>query len=287
MKLLSVDVGIKNLAFCLFIKPDEKEYYEIAKWDVVNLSQQLEYKCCYLEKGVVCEKPAKFSKSGKHYCLKHAKKQDYQIPTCKTKLSSIQKYKIGDLQSYAENNKIAFQKPIKRVELLSLVSDHIQNTSFEPIKETNASKLDLITIGRNIMTKMDDIFTGDNCIDTINQVIIENQISPIANRMKTIQGMIAQYFIMRHPDIKIDFVNASNKLKDVVKENTVTAAAAHAKEASVKMKYGDRKKASIQKTMDTVSTDFKYQKWETFFKKHGKKDDLSDAFLQGLWYIKK
>jgi hypothetical protein len=287
MKLLSVDVGIKNLAFCLFVKPDGKDYYEIAKWDVVNLSQQLEYKCCHLEKGAVCDKPAKFSKSGKHYCLKHAKKQEYQIPTCKTKLSSIQKYKIGDLQSYAENNKIAFQKPIKRAELLSLVLEHVQTTSFEPIKETNASKLDLITIGRNIMTKMDDIFTGDSCVNTIDQVIIENQISPIANRMKTIQGMIAQYFIMRHPDIKIDFVNASNKLKDVVKENTVTAAAAPAKEASVKMKYGDRKKASIQKTMDTVSTDFRYQEWETFFKKHGKKDDLSDAFLQGLWYINK
>jgi hypothetical protein len=103
--------------------------------------------------------------------------------------------------------------------------------------------------------------------------------------MKTIQGMIAQYFIMRHPDIKIDFVNASNKLKNVVKENAVTAAPA--KEASVKMKYGDRKKASIQKTMDTISTDFKYQEWETFFKKHVKKDDLSDAFLQGIWYINK
>jgi len=286
MKLLSVDVGIKNLAFCLFVKPDGKDYYEIAKWDVVNLSQQLEYKCCHLEKGVVCEKPAKFSKSGKHYCLKHAKKQEYQIPTCKTKLSSIQKYKIGDLQSYAENNKIAFQKPMKRAELLSLVLDHVQTTSFEPIKETNASKLDLITIGKNIMTKMDEIFTGDSCVDTIDQVIIENQISPIANRMKTIQGMIAQYFIMRHADIKIDFVNASNKLKDIVKENAVTAHAP-AKEASVKMKYGDRKKASIQKTMDTISTDFRYQEWDTFFKKHGKKDDLSDAFLQGIWYINK
>ena len=33
---------------------------------------------------------------------------------------------------------------------------------------------------------------------TPTHVIIENQISPIANRMKTIQGMITQYFIMKN-----------------------------------------------------------------------------------------
>ena len=34
-------------------------------------------------------------------------------------------------------------------------------------------------------------------IESITHVFIENQISPIANRMKTIQGMLAQYFIMK------------------------------------------------------------------------------------------
>ena len=43
------------------------------------------------------------------------------------------------------------------------------------------------------LKKMDELYKDDD-IDT---VIIENQISPIANRMKTLQGMIAQYFIMK------------------------------------------------------------------------------------------
>ena len=50
-------------------------------------------------------------------------------------------------------------------------------------------------------------------IDNIHFVIIENQISPIANRMKTIQGMLAQFFIMKNDDIHIEFVSSSNKLK--------------------------------------------------------------------------
>ena len=101
---------------------------------------------------------------------------------------------------------------------------------------------------------------------TISNVIIENQISPIANRMKTIQGMIAQYFIMRNEDIQIDFISAGNKLKDC--------------DIELKSKYSDRKKLSIQVCLDNID-----EEWNSFFKSHSKKDDLADSFLQGLWFI--
>ena len=39
MNLLSIDVGIKNLAYCLFSIKDNK-YYTIESWDVVNLCNQ-------------------------------------------------------------------------------------------------------------------------------------------------------------------------------------------------------------------------------------------------------
>ena len=35
-------------------------------------------------------------------------------------------------------------------------------------------------------------------LSTIDIILLENQISPIANRMKTLQGMIAQYFIINN-----------------------------------------------------------------------------------------
>ena len=61
-----------------------------------------------------------------------------------------------------------------------------------------ATTIDLITIGKNIKKEFDKID-----LSKIDIVIIENQISPIASRMKTIQGMLAQYFIMKFDNIKI------------------------------------------------------------------------------------
>ena len=72
--------------------------------------------------------------------------------------------------------------------------DFFENKSYEPIEDTNASDVDLITIGRALKSSFDETFPED-CV--IRRVIIENQISPIANRMKTLQGMIAQYFISK------------------------------------------------------------------------------------------
>jgi hypothetical protein len=35
MKFVSIDVGIKNLSFCLFSKIDIDSHYEILKWDIL------------------------------------------------------------------------------------------------------------------------------------------------------------------------------------------------------------------------------------------------------------
>jgi hypothetical protein len=90
--------------------------------------------------------------------------------------------------------------------------------------------------------------------------------------MKTIQGMIAQYFIMKNSEgIKIEFVSSSNKLKDFSNDE--------------KGNYSDRKKLGVTKTLETLSKEHYYNKWYDFFVKNKKKDDLADCFLQGLWFI--
>jgi len=271
MKILSIDVGIKNLAFCLFNREDESNDFHIEKWDIVNLSEKLENICSEVEKFKQCNKPAKFSKNGKCYCIKHSKKQQFQIPTSDLKPSSINKEKIKGLYELAEKYKIKYENPIKKAELISIINNYVFEKCFDSIEKKNASKIDLITVRRNIKSKLDTIL--NNHIDTITHVVIENQISPIANRMKTIQGMIAQYFIMNNENIHIEFVSASNKLKDFKTEKTE------------KTKYSDRKKQSIQECLQIVTNQLNYCSWETFFKNHSKKDDLADSFLQGIWYI--
>jgi hypothetical protein len=152
----------------------------------------------------------------------------------------------------------------------------------------NASKLDLVTIGKNIQQKFDDILKGE-MIDT---VIIENQISPIANRMKTIQGMIAQYFIMKNNEIRIDFVNASNKLKGVELGQPVLGQPVLGQPVlgqpvlGQNTTYKDRKKMSTEQTKNFLR-ERGWKEWETFFQENKKKDDLADCFLQALWYLQK
>jgi hypothetical protein len=164
-------------------------------------------------------------------------------------------------------------------------------------KKTNyiyAHDLDLITYGRNMMKHLDAILfpassNGAGAAGSavspppIDMMIIENQISTLASRMKTLQGMITQYFIMKHIP-QIEFISASCKLKlftDANLEDGVLCV-----DAST---YSDRKKSGIIvcRSLGEISRkhNSNYAKWIPVFENHKKKDDLADCFLQGLWRI--
>jgi hypothetical protein len=104
--------------------------------------------------------------------------------------------------------------------------------------------------------------------------------------MKTLQGMITQYFIMKHIP-QIEFISASCKLKlftdtslDLTNTDTVCV------DAST---YADRKKSGIAvcRSLGEISRkrNSDYAKWIPVFENHKKKDDLADCFLQGLWRV--
>jgi len=279
VRVLSIDVGIKNLAFCLFEKGENSTHFNIIKWDVVNLSQEDEIpKCVCIDKNNICNKPAKYEMNESYFCLKHSKKQNYQIPTAELKQSFINKQKIQKLIDIADKYNILYEKPIKKNDLIFKINDYISNKCFKEISKTNSSQVDLITIGRNIKTKFNKYFSNDY---KINYVLIENQISPIANRMKTIQGMIAQYFIMNNNSEHIEFISSINKLKDNKNNNKEN------KENKEKPDndYKSRKKQGITKCLEFLTSDHRFNDQLEFFNNHKKKDDLSDCFLQGLWYI--
>ena len=288
MKIISIDVGIKNLAFCLFEVQSPSP--TILKWNSIDLTQdssvQKEHYCqeTTTNKKVIksCTKLAKYIYCSKYYCVGHAKKSGNIIPSNKTGPSAINKLKVQLLHDLAEKYSLEYSKSaIKKPELVALLNEYIHKNSFSAISSTipiNASKLDLVTIGRNIQSKFNEIL-HDTDIFTIDTVIIENQISPIANRMKTIQGMIAQYFIMVNNHIKIEFVSASNKLKSV---GTGIGTGIGTDNELDTTTYKNRKALSIQICKQHIQSD---PYWYPFFKTHNKQDDLADSFLQGIWYI--
>lgn len=270
MKILSIDVGIKNLAFCLFEKSENSDYFKITKWDTVNISEQHEIQnCIFIDKIGLCNKPAKFKKDDQCFCLKHSKKQNYQIPTSEIKPSFINKQKIQKLFEIADKYGVKYPPKIKKVDLVTSINDYVKEKYLQEIEVKKAADVDLYNIGINIKTHFDKLFSDEVCIDS---VIIENQISPIATRMKTIQGMLVQYFVMSSINVKnVEFISASNKLKDCdIKE---------------KSKYSDRKKLGIAKCLEKITSDNRFSDKLDYFNAHKKKDDLADSFLQGLWFL--
>jgi hypothetical protein len=258
MKILSIDVGIKNLAFCLFDVFNDK--CEIVKWDVLNLCTIEKEKCDE------CENNALYEKHDNKYCTKHAKKHsEFIIP--KYSETQLKKKRHNELTEYYnsinKNDDYDVKKKKTKNELLELIQLYYNECCLYPIQKIKANEIDLIQVGIIMKKKFDHEFKQI----TIDKILIENQISPLANRMKTVQGMITQYFIMKNI-YEIYYISSINKLKYYVDHKTT---------------YDERKKLSIDITKILVKKHFNKIDFENNNKK--KKDDLADCMLQGLYYM--
>ena len=272
MNLISFDIGIKHLAYCII--HFENDIVSIKEWNVVNLCNE-PYLCQMKLEGDnangTCDKEAKYCKHETYYCKKHIKHLPYSIMPKGFCDKSIKKMKLDDLTIFCKSTDIEFQKPYTKNSLLDKIHNYKSEYFLEEIKTKNASQYDLIYLGIQIKEKLNTILQLQQNTYKIDIAIIENQISPIANRMKTIQGMLAQYLIMNNLH-NIIFYSASNKLKIFTNDKEKTT-------------YNQRKKMSIQYTQQLIEEYTPIQSWSNYFNKHKKKDDLADCFLQGLSYL--
>jgi hypothetical protein len=265
MLIISFDIGIKNLAYCVFLLPN----FSVVKWGIANLmppEPDVNKTCCSK-----CTKPASYTHNSQYYCKVHAKKTGGILATDVPKYRTLNKSEIVKLLVlHAIPHNAGGVKP----ELVEAADAYYKQRVINPVektKKTGANQVHLVTIGTNIKTQMDTVLQGLPPIDT---VLLENQISPIAGRMNTIQGMLAQYFVMRGCN-KIEFIASSGKLKDM-KAISGTEYKNH-KEDGIKFC-----KMFLQANATTLG-----HLEESVLSCAAKKDDLADCFLQGVYYLKR
>jgi hypothetical protein len=188
-------------------------------------------------------------------------------------------------------------KKLLKGELLAIVKKFIEDWCFVKCgsgeKKKKANDFDLVRLGIALRDKFDATFMKYINDSMIDKIVIENQIGPLAIRMKSLQGMITQYFIMhKHEDIS--YISATNKLKmfegtELIyevdsDEDEAPADATNKIKHNAKAKYADRKNKSVE--IVTKLLENKPNDWITVFTGHSKKDDLADSLLQAIWASK-
>lgn len=256
MNILSIDIGIKNLAYIHTIYCKNTNKIDIISWDSINLTNS-NYICCD------CKNNAKYGIDNIYYCNKHAKKTNYKI--LDYKINQFKKKSLKELINFSKEYDISFNNNLNTHDKKLYIIDSIQSKFLSCIEIENTNNISLIDIGININKMFNKLFTTQ-----FDLILIENQISPKANRMKTIQGMVAQYFINKNID-NILFISSCNKLKPFVNKKKTT--------------YNERKKLSIEityKILEKLNID---KNLIEYFKSNKKKDDLADCFMQNISHL--
>lgn len=300
MKVLSWDIGIKNLAFCLTeFLPNEKEneadtlnfekaHIKVLKWDVINIQDTQNniktYNCEFTlpKKGKVCGKKAKHFEFGtwKTYCGTHIKKIECE----NTQL--INKIKCNHILK----NNTRCQKGIKFVKengLEGYCSTHSKNPDIShllsPIHKN--TKYNLHQVSNNLIQLLDELnFTPD-----IDIILIENQPAFKNPKMKSIQMILYSYFLIRYQiDMKgkldIHFMMANNKLKVKLPDSQVEEQYQKQVTQKFKTKYQRFKELAKKYCSYYLIHQESLNHWIPEYEKHQKKDDLADTFLMCVYY---
>jgi len=234
MKILSWDVGIYNLCYCILETNIDKENPLIIGWDIVNLVDNEKMK----------------------------KNRNLLFENIPRKLNEIPQ--LLDVDLVVIENQPSLKNPqMKSIQMIlysyflilgkvignETTKSYIENIDFcsasNKLKVYNGPKIDLSSLkGKNKKNSSElTVDSSTNFPENENNYVIESEDED------------------------------KNETKQIVKET----------KKKPTLKYADKKKFAVEHTK------YFLEKYDTgyldFFNSHKKKDDLSDSYLQGLYYI--
>jgi hypothetical protein len=252
MKVISFDVGLRNLAYCVLEGTDRTDV-RIVDWNIIDvLGEQAGVGAPKCHK---CATAARYehASNGLFSCAKHVPRKK-KTPT-KTEINKMTPNQINE-QLAAEG---LTTEATKKADLVKLLYNHYKQNTWKKCvsSATQGSCLDLApAIIRSLDSRMSSWRAAD-------LVCIENQMD---RRMFGVQAMIQMYFCCR--GFRSVGVSATHKLSNIVTVEDSTGS------------YKGRKATGIAHARELVP-----QVNQAHFLSHPKKDDLADSFLQGLWVL--
>lgn len=287
MKVLSWDVGILNLAYCL-IEYGEDDW-KIKEWGIINLTNREEMKCSNCGKNASCY--TEINNNIVYYCKKHLPK-DIKEPTFEESFSDH----ISDKCEWESTNgcikKSKFicsnqnfnSKCYCNVHAKSILKKIQDQYKIKSVKKKSVGAILIDDLKYQLIKELE---SRESFMEA-NIILIENQPSMKNPKMKAISSTIYDYFLIRgifdkertNSNIeKVKFMSPSNKLKLADEGDT---------KKLVKAKGDDSKSYKLTKALG-----IKYCKemiepfpeWKSVLDSYKKKDDLADSFLQGMYYF--
>lgn len=227
MSILSFDIGIKNLAYCVLCEKTKN----IKDWGIINIS--CDEQCEHVNtKGIRCEKSAT--------------------------------YIIDNLN---ENKSI------------KICTSHVKLKQYKNEKSKKIrSKNSMHNLGKNMVKQLDKNSLFLDC-DT---VIVENQPSLKNPTMKSIQMMVYSYFLIRSNPTILEMINARNKLKVYTGPSLKDKCPYTDTKTN---RYKRNKWFAIEYCKHMIKNEKK--QFVDLYETSKKRDDLSDCYLQGIYFIEK
>lgn len=290
--ILSWDVGIKNLAYCLILKKSNDEF-EILDWNIINLSNDNQ-KCEY-----ILRTKNQCSTNAKHLIYHKGKEQLFNTINGKCVCDKHKKKLMPTVEEYISNKndmcKILNCKNKPCYKIMNIDKNYcwciehkkkcesfFNKISTKNITVKKCSKQPMQELSEKLYNKLDTI----KQFQEVDEILIENQPSFKNPVMKTISMLLYGYFVMRcvidkkiNKHVEIKLISPSNKLKidkitteKILNKDKIKQTGGNTYKLTKKLgvKYC---RALICKSDEEILNSFK------------KKDDLCDSFLQGFQYL--
>ncbi len=297
VKVLGFDVGIKNLAYCIVEKVDDK--YQIQSdhkqcWNIINLTEQDKLVCAGgASSPGGCTNPitqtSEINGIKYHFCTKHKlfnkallELHPLVFPECAdgSKCSHAASCKTKSKFMWGGNaicskHKEMIEKNETKARTLTKYKTFVKDFTIHDLKLALLTKLDTY---KDLFLKVDVV-----CIE--NQPTFKNP------TMKAISDVLYTWFMIRglvEKDLtgstisKITFFAPSSKLKIEGKADDINEQIEEAAKSG--SKYKKTKELGITNCMEFIKWNQEYVDHLNTFKK---KDDLCDAYLHGVHYIQK